>query len=255
MIQLQNISAGYGKKTVIRNISLDIQPGKILALLGPNGSGKSTLLKTALGLLPLSGGQILYDDRDICRLSRKQIAQKASFLTQNRNVPSIQALKMVLHGRFPYLSYPRQYTADDYILARQAMETAGCADFAHEDVSRLSGGQRQAVYLAMTLAQDTQTVFMDEPTTYLDLPHQASIFRTARELADRGKAVVLVLHDLISALGHADKIAVLDQGNLVFQGAPDEFLVSTIPETVFHIALHCSDTPHGRQYYYVQRED
>lgn len=255
MIQLRNVSAGYRKKTVIHDISLDIHPGEVLVLLGPNGSGKSTLLKTALGMLTTSRGQIFYDGQDIRSLPGKQIARKASWLTQSRNTPSIQALNMVLHGRFPYLSYPRQYAPEDYRIALEAMETTGCADLAYENASTLSGGQRQAVYLAMTLAQDTETVFMDEPTTYLDVQHQALIFRTARNLADSGKAVVLVLHDLLSALQQADRIAVLDQGDLMFCGSSEEFLASKVPETVFHVSLHCIETPHGKQYYCIPKEN
>ena len=109
MIQLNGLTAGYSGKPVVRDISLDFLPGEVLVLLGPNGSGKSTLLKAALGLLPLMGGQVLYDGVDIRRMNRRQVAQKAAFLTQSRNTPSILALRMVLHGRFPYLSYPRRY--------------------------------------------------------------------------------------------------------------------------------------------------
>ena len=106
MIQLKNLSAGYQGTPVIRDISLELIPGQVLVLLGPNGSGKSTLMKAALGLLPAMDGQVLYDGVDIRRMKPRQIARKAAYLTQSRSTPSIQALKMVLHGRFPYLSYP-----------------------------------------------------------------------------------------------------------------------------------------------------
>lgn len=254
MIQLKSISAGYRRKTVIRDISLDIHPGEILVLLGPNGSGKSTLLKAALGLLKHTEGQILYDGQDIRTLSRKQIARNVSYLTQNRDTPSLQALKLVLHGRFPYLTYPRHYSPEDYRIAIDAMETAGCADLANQNVANLSGGQQQAVYLAMILAQNTETVFMDEPTTYLDMDHQNRILQTAVQLAAGGKAVVLVLHDLIACMSIAHRIAVLDQGNLVFCGTKPAFLTSDIPQKVFGVSLHCTDTPHGKQYYCIQKE-
>ncbi len=109
MIQLKNLSAGYYGKKIVKDVTIDFVPGEVLVLLGPNGCGKSTLLKAALGLIPSMGGEILYDGVEIKRLKRKQIAQKAAFLSQSRNTPSIQALRMVLHGRFPYLSYPRKY--------------------------------------------------------------------------------------------------------------------------------------------------
>ena len=125
MIRLENLTAGYGGTPVIRGISLDFRPGEVLALLGPNGCGKSTLLKAALGLLPAMDGQVLYDGRDIRQMKRKEIARQAAFLAQSRNTPSIQALRMVLHGRFPYLSYPRQYRKEEYAIARAAMDATG----------------------------------------------------------------------------------------------------------------------------------
>ena len=252
MIQLNGLTAGYSGKPVVRDISLDFLPGEVLVLLGPNGSGKSTLLKAALGLLPLMGGQVLYDGVDIRRMNRRQVAQKAAFLTQSRNTPSILALRMVLHGRFPYLSYPRRYGERDYQIAREAMEHTGCRDYEHTNVGELSGGQRQSVYLAMALAQQTETVFMDEPTTYLDISRQLQIMQTARALARQGKAVVLVLHDLSLALREADRLAVCEQGRLVLCGTPEEVYESGALDRAFEVRVHRMDTPHGPQYYCTQ---
>ena len=125
MIQLRSLTAGYNGKSVVENVTLEFRPGQVLALLGPNGSGKSTLLKAALGLIPVMGGQVLYDGADMTSLSHRQIAQKAAFLTQNRPLSSILGLRMVLHGRFPYLSYPRRYSKADLAIARQAMDATG----------------------------------------------------------------------------------------------------------------------------------
>lgn len=255
MIRLENLTAGYGGTPVIRGISLDFRPGEVLALLGPNGCGKSTLLKAALGLLPAMDGQVLYDGRDIRQMKRKEIARQAAFLTQSRNTPSIQALRMVLHGRFPYLSYPRQYRKEDYAIARAAMDATGARACEHANVSQLSGGQRQGVYLAMTLAQDTPTVFMDEPTTYLDIRHQLAIMETARELARAGKAVVLVLHDLPLALREADRAAVLADGQLLAWDTPEAVYAAGVLDQVFGVTVHRTDTPHGPQYYCTPRED
>ena len=162
MIRLKNLSAGYIKKPVIEKVTMEFEPGKVTVLVGPNGSGKSTLLKAALGLLPAMVGEVLYDDVDIRRLKRRQIARAAAFLSQSRNTPSIRALQMVLHGRFPYLSYPRYYGKEDYEAARRAMDATGSRPYENTNITCLSGGQRQGVYLAMALAQDTRTVFMDE---------------------------------------------------------------------------------------------
>lgn len=255
MIELKHVSAGYAGEPVLRDITLDLIPGQVLVLLGPNGSGKSTLLKAALGLLPAMEGEIFYDGVEIRTLSRKKIARKAAYLTQNRNTPSIQALRMVLHGRFPYLSYPRHYGKEDYAIARRAMDTTGCRKHEDANVSFLSGGERQGVYLAMALAQETQTVFMDEPTTYLDISRQLQLMRTARSLAQSGKAVVLVLHDLALALRCADRAAVLDGGRLVYCGTPDAVYKSGVLDSTFGVNVHSIQTPHGTQYYCTEKEE
>lgn len=254
MILLDKVTAGYDGKPVVREVTMEFEMGKVTVLLGPNGSGKSTLLKAALGLLPLMEGRVLYDGRDIRKLRRKEVAQKAALLPQSRSAPAIQAFRMVLHGRFPYLSYPRRYGKEDYAIVRRAMDATGSREHENTSVSRLSGGQRQGVYLAMTLAQSTQTVFMDEPATYLDIGRQLQMLQTARALARQGKAVVLVMHDLPAALREADRIAVFQEGRLLCQGTPDQVYDSGVSEQVFGVGLHRMDTPHGVQYYCTSRE-
>ncbi len=254
MILVHDLSAGYFGTPVIRNVTMEFIPGKVTVLLGPNGSGKSTLLKAALGLLPPIKGEVLYDGVDLRRLKRRQIAQTAAFLTQSRSVPSLQALRLVLHGRFPYLTYPRRYGKRDYDVAREAMDATGSRRYENTNVDQLSGGQRQSVYLAMALAQNTKTVFMDEPTTYLDIRRQFQIMRTARSLAEEGKAVVLVLHDLSLALREADRVAVFQEGRLLCCDTPDAVYQSGVPEQVFGVGVHRVDTPHGPQYYCTSRE-
>lgn len=249
MIQIKNLSVGYFGKAIVQDVTLDFIPGEVLVLLGPNGSGKTTLLKAALGLIPFMSGEILYDDVNINKMKYKQIAQKAALLSQSRNTPSIQALRMVMHGRFPYLSYPRRYSEKDKEIARNAMKETSSSAYEMKNVSELSGGQRQGVYLAMALAQDTDTVFMDEPTTYLDISHQLQSMQTARNLAKEGKAVVLVLHDLSLALGSADRVAVFEEGRLRSCDTPEHIYQSGVLEEVFHVGVHCMETPHGKQYY------
>ena len=252
MIQLQNLSAGYAGKPVVRKVSLDFPEGTVTVLLGPNGSGKSTLVKAALGLLPALEGRILYDGKDIRDLKPRQIARRAAWLTQSRDTPSIVAQKMVLHGRFPYSGYPRQYSREDYTIARAAMEVTGCLPYENENVRALSGGQRQSVYLAMTLAQDTPTVFMDEPTTYLDIRRQLEILQTARQLASQGRAVVLILHDIALALERADRVAVLREGELICADTPEAVFRSGLLGKTFRVGLHRMETPHGMRYYYTE---
>ena len=249
MICVKNLCAGYHGKIIVKNVTMEFKPGEVLVLLGPNGSGKSTFLKAALGLLPISGGEIFFDGVNMKQLKRKEIAQKAAFLSQSRNTPSIQAFRMVLHGRFPYLSYPRQYSKKDKEIAKKAMEDTQSMAYADSNVSELSGGQRQAVYLAMALAQDTETIFMDEPTTFLDINRQLQIMETAKMLAKAGKAVVLVLHDISLALGGADRIAVFAEGSLKSVDTPERVFESGVLDEVFDVKIHRMDTPHGKQYY------
>ena len=250
MIELQDLSAGYGGREVIHGVSLAFAPGRVLALLGPNGCGKSTLLRTALGLNPKSGGQVLMDGVPLETLSPRERALKAAYLSQTRSTPNITAYKMVLHGRFPHLSYPRRYTRRDYEAADRALDWADAADVARRPMGELSGGQRQKVYLAMALAQEAPTLLMDEPTTFLDVGHQLEVMAAARRLAEEGRAVVLVLHDLPLALRGADDAALLSEGRLAAYGTVEEVYASGKLDQVFGVALRRVETESGWQYYY-----
>ncbi|MCI7158051.1 MAG: ABC transporter ATP-binding protein, partial [Flintibacter sp.] len=162
----------------------------------------------------------------------------------------ITARKMVLHGRFPYLSYPRRYRKEDYEAARRAMERSDAWELADSPVQSLSGGQRQKVYLAMAMAQETQTILMDEPTTYLDIQHQLSLMTVAQQMAGQGTAVVLVLHDLCLALRFSDRCVLLQEGQMVQQGSPEEVFQSGALDQVFQAHIRRVDTPNGWRYYY-----
>ena len=249
MVELRNLFVGYDGVPVLKDITLSFPPGQVMALLGPNGCGKSTLLIAALGLIPAQKGEILLDGRNLHTLSPRDVAQKAAYLAQSRSVPNITARRMVLHGRFPYLSYPRRYRPEDYAMADRALQWADAADLAHRPMGELSGGQRQKVYLAMALAQDTQSIFMDEPTTVLDIGHQLEVMALARRLAGLGRAVVLVLHDLDLALRGCDRVAVLSNGTLRALGSPEEVFSSGVLDQVFGVGVRRMQTPEGWQYY------
>ena len=240
---------------MFRFVILDFLLGRVTGLLGREGCGKGAVRKTALGVLPRQGGEILYDGVDLERLTTRQVARKAAYLPQSREIPSITARRMVLHGRFPYLGYPRCYRAEDYDAARKALEWAGAADLADRPVRELSGGQRQKVYLAMALAQDTETVFMDEPTTYLDVRHQLEVMSVSRRLADMGRAVVLVLHDLSLALRDADRLAVLADGVLRQVGTPEEVFGSGELDRAFGVTVRRVRTESGWLYYCQEKQE
>lgn len=250
-MELRELRAGYGERLVLDGIDLALRPGEVLALIGPNGSGKSTLIRAALGLIPLAGGQVLIDGADAATLTPRQRAQKAAYLPQTRPVPNITALRMVLHGRFPHLTYPRRFRQEDYAAAMAALEQADAACLARRPMPELSGGQRQRVYLAMALAQDAPTLFLDEPTAFLDVSHQLEVGRLAGQLARQGKAVVLVLHDLPLALSTADRLAVLKGGRLLAVDGPEALCADGILNSVFGIELGRVMTDRGWRYYYL----
>lgn len=250
MIELNNLAVGYRGRSVLEGVDLTFRAGEVTVLLGPNGSGKSTLIRTVLGLQPSQAGEILLDGEAAERLTPKEKAQKMAYLAQVRSVPNIMAKRMVLHGRFPYLAYPRRYRTEDYAAVKLAMERAGAAEFADRPLSELSGGQRQRVYLAMALAQDTPYLFFDEPTTYLDVGRQLEVMETARTLAEQGKSVVLALHDLCLALRTAHRIVVLDAGKIQMTGSPDEVYQSGVLAEVFGVHIHRVESETGLRYYY-----
>ncbi len=237
MIEVRDLSVSYGAGQVLRDVSVTFPAGRLTALLGVNGSGKSTLIRAAALLQSRQSGRILVDGEDAEAIGGRRLATKISYMAQARPTPSISARRMVLHGRFPYLGYPRRYRPEDYLAAELALERADAADLADRYMPELSGGQRQKVYLAMVLAQDADTVFMDEPTTYLDVAHQLRVMDTARELAEGGKAVVLVLHDLCMAMRLADEVIVLDGGTVRAKGAPEEIYASGVLDAVFGVRV------------------
>jgi len=250
MIRLKGLRAGYPGRAVLEGIDLDFRPGEVLALLGPNGCGKSTLLRTACGLLPPLGGEVLLDGTPIRDLSPREIARRTAYLPQSRPTPNITARRMVLHGRFPYLSYPRRYREEDYEAVQKALGWVGGGELADRLLTELSGGQRQKVYLAMALAQGTETVLMDEPTTFLDVACQLEVMEMARRLAGEGKAVVMVLHDLCLALRFAHRAALIQDGRVFQTGTPEELYRSGALERVMDVALGRIETEKGWRYYY-----
>ena len=250
MVELKHVCAAFAEGEVLHDISLTFPNGKVTVLLGPNGSGKSTLLRTILGFVEQTQGEILIDGAPLEGLSPREKAQRIAYLPQSRPVPNITARRMVLHGRFPYLGYPRRYRPEDNAAVDDAMKKADAADLAGRTLPQLSGGERQRVYLAMALAQSTEVILMDEPTTYLDVHHQLEVMALARRLAGEGKAVVLVLHDLCLALRCADLAAVLSAGRVKAFGTPEELYDSSALNEVFGVAVCRAETPDGWRYYY-----
>lgn len=248
MLNIQALSVGYPGNPVLTDVSLTLADGSVTVIAGPNGCGKSTLLKALAGILPAAGSASL-DGQELLGLPPRELARKVAFLPQNRPVPEISVQHLVLHGRFPYLSYPRRYRQEDREIAEAAMKKMGVADLADRSLSSLSGGQRQKVYIAMAIAQDTPVILLDEPNTFLDIAHQLQLMEQAKTLAAAGKTVVLVLHDLSMAMEHADCLAVFSAGTCLFQGSPEKAFLSGCLDKAFGVEVHRVQTPDGWKYY------
>ncbi len=237
MLELKKISVGYGKTSVLNGVDAAFEKGTLTSIIGTNGCGKSTLLKAMLGILPLSGGEIVVDGTNLQSMSRSELAKRVAYLPQGKNTPDMTVEQMVLHGRFPHLSYPRRYKKADLDLARKAMQDVGIFHLAHKPLDTLSGGMRQNAYIAMALAQDTDYVLLDEPTTYLDVGHQIELMKLLRRLADRGKGILTVMHDLPLAFGFSDKIALISDERSIITKTPNEFSTSPIMEKTFGVQI------------------
>lgn len=252
MIKMSHVYAGYGNEKVLHDVNLSFEAGKITIIVGPNGCGKSTLLKTLIRMNPSTSGQIKIDGNLVDGLKSNELAQKIAYLPQGKHAPDITVKRMVLHGRFAYLKYPRRYRKEDYEMAEKAMKLVGIEDLEEKNVSQLSGGTQQKVYIAMAIAQDTPVVLMDEPTTYLDISHQMKLMEWARKLADQGKAVILVLHDLGQAFRYADQIVVMSEGKVLDCGSPEDIYIKEIVNDVFQIQMSRVLTESGYQYFVMQ---
>lgn len=249
MFELQHVSVGYEGIPVIRDVSFTARDGEITTLVGTNGCGKTTLLKAIARQLPLLDGEILLQNKSIQVYNRKEFARAAAFMPQVRNIPEITVRGLVSHGRFPYLGLSRQMSADDRAAVETAMQATGVSQWASRDLRELSGGERQRVYLAMALAQGGDAILLDEPTTYLDVAAQFELLELLRQLANQGKTVLLVLHDLAQALQYSDKVAVLAKGNLEAFDTPRHLFEQQILDRIFHVTLCCA--PEGT--YYLRR--
>lgn len=239
MIRLDKVTSGYGGVSIIKDVSLSFEKGDIVSIIGKNGCGKTTLLKTASKLIKPYSGDVLLDGESIFNMSSKETAKKISYLPQNRDIPYITVYDLVMHGRFPYLGFPRIPTEQDKTIVQDALDKLEITKYKDKSIKELSGGERQKVYIAMVLAQDTEIVFLDEPTTYLDINHQLEILEIVKNLKKIGKTVVMVIHDLNSALSYSDKVCLMDKGEVIIYDSPRVVYESREIERIFNI--HCQE--------------
>ncbi len=235
ILKANDIVVGYGDNTIIDGINLKIPAHKISVILGSNGSGKSTMLKTFCRLLTPQSGSIVLNDKSLQEMKNKDIAKSIGLLPQNSIAPEgITVAELVTRGRFPYRKFMCSLTAEDYAAVKDAMEAMKICDLADRSIDELSGGQRQRVFIALALAQQTDILFLDEPTTFLDIAYQIEILDLLKDLNTKKKTtIVMVLHDINLASKYADYIFAMKNGKLITEGRPQDIITSTVIENIY----------------------
>ncbi|MCE0493098.1 ABC transporter ATP-binding protein [Vibrio salinus] len=241
----QRLSLGYDGIPISNNLNITIPTGRFTAIIGPNGCGKSTLLKTLCRLNAPISGDVYLDNTPICDFGSKYLARQISLLPQTTQTPDgITVRELVSRGRYPHQSFFQQWNDADETAVTQAMQSTGIASLCNQKVNQLSGGQRQRAWIATSLAQDTHILFLDEPTTYLDLTHQLDILKLCRTLIEeQNKTVVAVLHDLNQACRYADHLIMMKSGEIQATGTPRNVITATNIEQIFNLKSQIISDP------------
>lgn len=245
-ISVANLRVGYTPdRPVISDLSLNIPGGQVTTIIGPNGCGKSTLLRAIGRLIPSRGGEVHLGDTDIGSMKRKDIAKTIGVLPQSPiSPPGLIVSDLVSRGRHPHQSWIRQWSSSDEEEVNAALEMTDVAELADRSVDSLSGGQRQRVWISMVLAQHTDVLFLDEPTTYLDLAHSIEVLDLVNRLRrDLDRTVVMVLHDLNLAIRYSDNLVVMRDGDLIATGKPEEIITSELLKDVFELDATVIEDP------------
>lgn len=237
ILKAKHLTAGYNNKVIIDDISITIPKNKISVIIGANACGKSTLLKTLARLIQPISGEVTVGEHPIMNISPKKLARTLGLLPQSPIVPEgITVSDLVARGRFPYQSFLKGLGHKDFEAVEEALEIMGITELANRCVDELSGGQRQRVWIAMALAQQTDILLLDEPTTFLDIAYQVEILDLLTDLnRKRGTTIVMVLHDINLSARYADHIFALQGGKLIAEGSPAEIINANLIKTVFDL--------------------
>ncbi|MBQ4866939.1 ABC transporter ATP-binding protein [Priestia megaterium] len=241
----EKLHISYGDRLIVKNLSVNIPDKKITTIIGSNGCGKSTLLKAITRIISHQSGSVILDGENISTEHTKSLAKKMAILPQTpESASGLTVGEIVSYGRFPYQKGFGRLSKEDYKMIDWALEVTGTKDYKFRPVDSLSGGQRQRVWIAMALAQETDIIFLDEPTTYLDMAHQLEVLELLQKLnKEQERTVVMVLHDLNQAARFADYIIALKDGEIVKAGKCEEVITHDVLKKVFHIDAEIGRDP------------
>jgi iron complex transport system ATP-binding protein len=234
LLHIENLSLCYDSETtIVHQLNLRIQQGTITALVGPNGCGKSTLLRGLSRLLKPKHGAVYLNGQDIHAMKARDLARQLGILPQAPTAPEgLTVHELVAQGRYPHQNWFQQWSREDERIVQEALTITNLTLFADRPIDTLSGGQRQRAWIAMALAQQTDVLLLDEPTTYLDLAYQVDVLDLLDELNAKGRTIIMVLHDLNQAARYADTMVALRGGQIVAQGTPE---VVMTPENILQV--------------------
>ncbi|QWC84637.1 ABC transporter ATP-binding protein [Nocardioidaceae bacterium] len=244
-LSAQTLSVAYGDRTVLGPVDIDLPPGEVTCIVGANASGKSTLLRSLARLLKPSAGQVLLDGTDIAARPTREVARTVGMLPQSPTAPDgVLVADLVARGRHPHQGLLGRWRPEDERALRRALEVTGTLELAERPVDELSGGQRQRVWIALALAQETDVLLLDEPTTFLDVTHQVQVLDLVEDLnAERGTTVAMVLHDLNLAARYADHLIAVADGRVAASGRPAEVVTEQMVHEVFGLECRVVDDP------------
>ena len=233
----ERLNIGYNEQLIVKDLNVEIPDRKITTIIGSNGCGKSTLLKAITRIISHQSGEVVLDGKSISSINTKALAQKMAILPQSpESASGLTVGELVSYGRFPYQNGFGRLTKKDYEVIDWALEVTGTIEFKYRPVDSLSGGQRQRVWIAMALAQETEIIFLDEPTTYLDMAHQLEVLELLQKLnIEQERTIVMVLHDLNQAARFADYMIAMKEGQIIKAGNCEEVITPAVLRKVFQI--------------------
>lgn len=236
-INIKDLRIGYDKKIIIEGLDLCIEEGKVTSIIGPNGCGKSTLLKSIGRILKKEKGEVFLLDKNMDNMKSKEIAEKLAILSQNPTAPSeLKVEELVSYGRYPHRSNVNKLSRKDKEKIEWALKVTNTLEFRERELSDLSGGQRQRVWLAMALAQETDILLLDEPTTFLDMSHQLEVLNIVNNLNEKHKCtVVMVLHDINHAAKYSDFIIAMKDGKILYKDEPNSIMKKEVLKNIYNI--------------------